>query len=112
MLSRLARKVNRLLPTAVTGDWPVASVAWLAEMNGVWKLIMFWQNIAGLLAWLFWLLTGAWPTSARYRLVLATSTLPLPSSTISSFSGTSASGLGVFFSDSSSSSACEEVGWP
>src|ERR1700744_3058781 len=112
MLSRLARKVNRLLPTAVTGDWPVASVVWLAEMNGVWRLIMFWQYMAGLLVWVFWLLTGAWPTSSRYRLVLAVLTLPLPSSPISSFSGTSASRFGVFFSDSSSSIACEEVGWP
>ena len=34
---------------------------------------MFWQNIAGLLVWLFWTLIGAWPISARYRLVLAAS---------------------------------------
>ena len=27
MLSRFAMKVNRLLPTAGTGDWPVASTA-------------------------------------------------------------------------------------
>ena len=35
MLSRLAKKVNRLLPTAVTGAWPVARTVWLAARNGV-----------------------------------------------------------------------------
>src|SRR5258708_6110992 len=43
MLSRLARKVSRLLPTAGTGLVPVASSVWLLARNGVCVLTMFWQ---------------------------------------------------------------------
>ena len=65
MLSRLAMKVNRLSPTDVTGDEPVASSVWLAARNGVWMSIMSWQNISGLLVRLFAAETGAWPISSR-----------------------------------------------
>ena len=43
--------------------------------------------------------------------VLVTSKFPLPSSVISSFSGTSAVMAGWFFAASSSSIAWEDVGW-
>src|SRR5262245_48615307 len=53
---------------------------------------------------------AGWPTSARYRLVLAGSRLPLASSVIGLFSGTSAGTLGMFLAASSSSSAWEVAG--
>src|SRR6202020_2758798 len=109
MPSLFAKKVNRLSPTDGTGDEPVESSAWLAATHGVWMSTMFWQNIAGLLDLLLWALTGAWPISSRYRLVLATSNWPLLFSTISSFSGTSAATVGWCAADSSSSMAWELV---
>src|ERR1700722_1685823 len=107
--SLFAMKVNRLSPTDGTGDEPVESSAWLAARNGAWMSTMFWQNIAGLLVLLFLALTGAWPISSRYRLVLAASNWPLLFSTISSFSGTSAATVGWCAADSSSSMAWELV---
>ena len=65
MLSRLARKVNRVSPTVGTGDEPVANRFWLAAMKGVWMSTRFWQNIAGLLVRSFRALIGAWPISSR-----------------------------------------------
>src|SRR5438067_2694685 len=55
---------------------------------------------------------AGWPTSARYRLVLAGSRLPLASSVIGLFSGTRAGILGVFLGAAarSSSSACDVAG--
>src|ERR1700722_18900029 len=109
MPSLFAMNVNRLSPTDGTGDEPVVSSAWLAARNGAWMSTMFWQNIAGLLVLLFCALTGAWPISSRYRLVLAASNWPLLFSTISSFSGTSAATVGWCADDSSSSIAWELV---
>ena len=79
MLSRFAMKVNRLSPVPGTGVAPVASSVWLAARNGVSMLTMFWQYIAGLSNLLFAPLIIVWPTSARYKSVLAASRSPLPS---------------------------------
>src|SRR5690242_7419352 len=54
---------------------------------------------------------AGWPTLARYRLVLA-ALKAVPTSTIGSFSGTSATGAAWFLAADSSSRACDVPGAP
>src|SRR5580692_10280994 len=111
MSSRFAMKVSRLLPTDGTGDCPVASSASLPLRNRVWMLIMFWQNFAGLSAALFPGETSGWPTMDRYRSVFV-ALKALLTSTIGSFSGTSATGAAWLLAADSSSRACDVPGAP
>ena len=58
-----------------------------------------------------WLPIGGWPSSSRYRSVLAASNAPSRPRTTASFSGTSAAIFGWYAPASISSSAWELVGW-
>ena len=73
-------------------------------------LTMFWQYIAGLSFRLFWRVDRRLADLRPVQVGLGRVELPLASSTISSFSGTSAVMPGWFLAASSSSSAWEVVG--
>src|SRR5215469_13639380 len=111
MISRFAMKVSRLVPTDGTGDGPDASsVSWLLR-NRAWMLIMFRQKFAGVSTALLLREMACWPTLARYRFVLSTLKAFL-TSTIGSFSGTSATGAAWLLPAESSSRACDVPGAP
>src|SRR5215467_7663130 len=111
MISRFAMKVSRLLPMDGTGDGPDASSAWLSFRNRAWMLIMFRQKFAGLLVVSFFDEMAGWPTLTRYRSVFA-ALGALPTSTMGSFSGTSATGAAWLLAADNSSRACDVPGAP
>src|SRR5215469_14053102 len=111
MISRFAMNVSRLLPTDGTGNGPDASNVALSLRNRVWMLIMFWQKFTGLSAASFFFEITGWPTLDRYRSVF-TALRALPTSTIGSFSGTSATGAAWLLPAESSSRACDVPGAP
>src|SRR5260370_16927276 len=99
-------KVSRLSPTDGTGERQGAIISWSWLRNGIWNLIMFWQYPAGPSTGLLAFETAGWPTLDRYRSVFATLNA-LCTSTIGSFSGTSALGAAWFLPADNSSTACE-----
>src|SRR5215471_11722025 len=111
MISRFAMKVSRLVPTDGTGDGPDASSASWRLRNRAWMLIMFRQKFAGLSTALLLREMAGWPTLARYRFVLSTLKAFL-TSTIGSFSGTSATGAAWLLAADNSSRACDVPGAP
>src|SRR5260370_42208780 len=104
-------KVSRLSPTDGTGERQGAIISWSWLRNGIWNLIMFWEYPTGPSTGLLAFETAGWPALDRYRSVFATLNA-LCTSTIGSFSVTSALGAAWFLAADSSSSAWEVRGAP